>query len=59
MEQHLKEKFLQYVVKPEVEGSATPMFGFVSQKEYEDTMELNKINRTIVKFQLDGENEHV
>ena len=59
MEHHLNEKFLRYVVKSEVEGRATPMFGFVSQKEYEDTMELNKINRTIVKFQWDEGNEHV
>ena len=59
MGQHLKEMLLRYVWKFEVGERAIPMFCFLLQKENGDTMELNKINHTIVKFQLDGENEHV
>ena len=50
---------MRYVVNQEVEGRAKSMFGFALQEEYYDIMELNKINRTIVKFQWDEENEHV
>ena len=59
MEQHQKEKFVRCDVKFEVGGRARPMFGFVMQKEYKGIMELNMSSCTIVKFQLDGENEHV
>ena len=59
MERYQKEKFVRYGVKSKVGGRAKLMFGFVVQKECKSIIELNKTNRTIVKLQLDGENEHV
>ena len=52
-------KFLRCGVKPEVEGCAKPMFGFVLRKEYNSITELKKIIYTIVKFQLGEENKHM
>ena len=54
----IRNKILCDVVKKfEVGGCIQPMFGFIVQKECKGIIELNKTSRTIVKFQLNGDEQ--